>query len=69
MADFALALHERRLRDFCVAFPYLSFAYLFGARACYLSFLAYLLSHPQPSQGFYASSAILQRSRIADAVA
>ena len=51
MADFALALHERRLRDFCVAFPYLSFAYLFGARACYLSFLTYSLAHPQQCLG------------------
>ena len=46
-----LALHEKRLRDFCMLFLYLSFACLFGARACYLSFLTYSLAHPQQSLG------------------
>ena len=45
IADFTLALHEKRPRVFCVVFPYLSLSYLFGALACYLSILAYPLSH------------------------
>ena len=43
--DARLALHEKRPSLFCVVFPYLSLSCPFGALACYLSILAYPLSH------------------------
>ena len=42
---FALALHEKGPSVFCVVFPYLSLSCLFGALACYLSFLSYPSPH------------------------